>query len=252
MLLALPQLVTAASMTQLDTKSRPVFTDVGQPEKGYRAVSALAILSLVVGLLSMVAVASPLFGVVPLVAMVVSGVALRRIALNSDRLSGRWMAVVPLFLAPLFLGWGLSRDFSRRDKVLTHARKFGDDWLQILNRKESYVAHQLKVARKYRMDPHINLEAAYQRDENATREYTMFVGESPVKEILEAAPNARFEFEEALGHTQIGFVDTVTLQYLFESPATGKQRVWLTVRRTYGNFSDRADWTVAGISLTQP
>lgn len=222
------------------------------PVRDYRALSVLAIVSLILGLLSVVAVASPLLGIVPVVAIVVSGLAARRIALNSDRLSGRWMAIIGLVLAPLFLGWGLSYEFARRERFFSHARQFGDDWLQILNRNEPYVAHQFKVQRKYRMDEHTNLEVAYQRDERGMEEYTTFIGESPVKDILAAAPHTTFHYEECLGHEHTGFVDVVTLQYLCDIPTSGKQRVWLTVQRTYSNFSDRADWHVVGISTSRP
>jgi len=238
-------------MSQLETQSRPVLVESGQPEQGYRAVSILAIVSLILGLLSMVTLVSPLLGFVAIAAIVVSCVALRRIAVNSDRLSGRTFAAVGVILPCLFLGWGLTKDFSRRDKVFGYARKFGDDWLQILKRRESYVAHQLKVVQKYRMDPQTNLEVAYQRDESATQEYKLFVGESPVKEILAAAPNVDFEFEEYFRHTQTGATDNVILQYRYITPSESKQ-FWLTVRRNYSSISDRADWNVVGVTVMRP
>jgi hypothetical protein len=239
-------------MTPLETQLEPAAIDGSMSVQGYRALSILAMVSLGLGLLSAVAIASPILGIVPLVAIVVSGVALRRIALDSERLSGRWMAMVSLVLASLFMGWGLSRDFSRRERFFTHARKFADDFLEVLNRRAGYAAHQLKVQRKYRMDPNINLDAAYQQDENASREYEAFVGESPVKEILEASPNARFEFVGFLRHTPSGFVDTVFLQYSYQTPTEGRRPFWIKVRRTYSNLSDRADWNIEDVSIRRP
>jgi hypothetical protein len=239
-------------MPPLETQLEPTALDGSMSVQGYRSLSVLAMVSLGLGLLSAVAIASPILGIVPLVAIVVSGVALRRISLDSERLSGRWMALVPLVLAPLFLGWGLTRDFSRRERFFAHARQFADDFLEILNRKEGYVAHQLKVPRKYRMDPHINLDAAYQRDENASREFATFIDDSPIKEILGAAPNVQFEFEGFLRHAPSGFVDTVFLQYSYQTPTEGKRPFWIKVRRTYSNLSDRADWNIEDISIRRP
>ena len=92
------------------------------PIQEYRAVSVWAMAALGLGLLSGISVFSPLLGIVPLVALVIGGYALRQV--NREGLAGRWMAVAPLVLAPLFLGWGCSREFSRRE-ILVAALAIG-------------------------------------------------------------------------------------------------------------------------------
>ena len=239
-------------MTEIDTLPQPALSDGPMPIKEYRALSVWAIVALVLGLFSGVAIAAPLLAVVPLAAMTVGGIALRRIALHSDRLSGRWMAMVPFILAPLFLGWGFSREFSRRERLFTHAREFADEWLSILNRNQPYFAHQLKVQGKNRLDTYTDLVVAYQRDEGAADGLRMFRESSPMKEILAAAPQAKFHFEEFLRHKQDGFNDTVIMQYAYETPASGKSTCWITVKRTYSNYTGRADWHIVEATTTKP
>lgn len=239
-------------MSQIEALPESAAIDGPLPVPEYRAISLWAMLALVLGLLSPVAVLSPILGIVPLVAIAIGCYALRRIHVNSDRLSGRWLAVAPLILAPLFLGWGFSREFSRRERFFTHAREFADDWLSILNRNEPYFAHQLWVQKKHRLDPHMNFEVAYQADESATNQFKMFMGTSPAKEILAAAPNAKFQFEEFLRHRQSGLTDVVTLQYTYDTPTAGKARFWITVKRDFSNYTGRADWQITDFSVQKP
>jgi hypothetical protein len=239
-------------MSQIEALSEPTEIDGPLPVEDYRAISPLAITALGLGLLSVIAIFSPLLGFIPLAAMALGCYALRQISVDSERLSGRWMAVASLVLAPLFLGWGMSREFSRREQVYRHAREFADDWLGILNRKETYLAHQLKVPSKKRLDLHLNLEVAYQANETTTMDLNGFLGVSPVKEILAAAPNVRFQFEEFSYHNHSGLTDIVVMQYIYETPSSGKKRFWITAERTYSNYTGRSDWRISETSIYKP
>ena len=239
-------------MPPIEALPEPAEIDGLPPIEGYRAISILAMVALGLGLLSGIAVFSPLLAIVPLVAMAIRGASLWSISANSERLSGRWMAIVPFILGPLFLGWGLSREFSRRESLYDHAREFADDWLAILNRKETYLAHQLKVPSKQRMDLNLNMEVAYKGNEMATNEHRMFLVNSPVKEIVAAAPNNQFQFEEFFSHKHSGFLDTITMQYVLETPHSGKTRFWISVQRSFSIYADKSDWQLVDVSTNRP
>ncbi|MBC7854531.1 MAG: DUF4190 domain-containing protein [Pirellulaceae bacterium] len=217
----------------------------------YRAVSKWAMAALGLGLLSGISVISPLLGIVPLAALVIGGYALRQV--HREGLAGRWMAVAPLVLAPLFLGWGCSREISRREIFVAHAREFADDCLSILNQNEPYYAHQMMMDQKQRLDPHLNFEIAYQGNDRATEEYQRYMGTSPFKDILLAAPQVQFQFEEDLLHKHHDdLTDVVTLQYSYQTPGAEKKRFWITVQRTYSNYTGRADWRMSDPSILKP
>src|SRR4051794_40807962 len=76
----------------------------------YRSVSALALVSLVFGLLSPLSFGMPLLIVIPLFGIGVSIVALRRIAASEGALTGSWAAIVGLFLCIAFALAPFSRD----------------------------------------------------------------------------------------------------------------------------------------------
>src|SRR5436305_15202732 len=65
----------------------------------YRTLSVLAIISLIIGLISPVAIAAPFLLVVPFVGIAVSLLALRRIAVSGGVLAGRWAATLGLVLS---------------------------------------------------------------------------------------------------------------------------------------------------------
>lgn len=239
-------------MPQVEALSESTEIDGLPPVEGYRALSLWAMAALVLGLLSGIAVFSPLLGIVPLAAIGVGCHALWRISVNSDRLSGRWMAIAPLILAPLFLGWGVSRDFSRRESLYEHAREFTDDWLGILNRKETYLAHQLRVTGKQRLDLHMNMEVAYQGNETASDDFKMFVSQSPIKEILAAAPAVEFRFVDFVSHKHSGFTDTIAMQYVYETASAPKTQIWITAQRTFSVYTGRSDWQITDVSIQKP
>lgn len=238
----------------IDTVTQPESETIEgpMPIKEYRALSVLAMIAMGLGLLSGISAFAPVLCIFGIVAMAFGGFALWHIHANSDRLAGRWMAAVPLVLAPLFMGWGFSREFSRREIFFRHAREFGDDFLAILNRNEPYIAHQLKVDKKHRLDPHMNFQVAYQGDEMATKEFDRFIGNSPSKEIMAAAPKVKFQFEEFTRYRHAGLTDGVSLQYTYEIPGEGKTRFWMSLKREYSNYIGRADWQLTDITLVKP
>jgi hypothetical protein len=239
-------------MIETETLPEPTVIEGAMPIKEYRALSMLAMMAMGLGLLSGVSAFAPVLCIFGIVAMAFGGFALWHIHVNSDRVTGRWMAAVPLVLAPLFMGWGFSREFSRREIFFGHAREFGDDFLSILNRNKPYFAHQFRVDKKQRLDPHMNFQVAYQGNEMATKEFERFVANSPVKEIMAAAPNVKFEFEEFTRYRHAGLTDGVSLQYTYEIPGGAKTRFWISIKREFSNYTGRADWQLTDISVVKP
>ena len=239
-------------MSQTETFTEASEMEGPMPIQDYRAYSALAIVSLVLGLLSFVAIFAPILGFFAVVAIAFGGYTLWHIHNHSERLSGRWMAVTALMLAPLFLGWGFAREISRRELFVSQARKFADDFLSLLNRNEPYFAHQLMVEKKHRLDLHTNFQVAYQANETASTEFQRTIGGSPTKEILAASPNVTFQFEEHLNHKHIGIKDEVTLLYAYRTPGMEKVRFWVRVKRDYSNYTGTVDWQVLGITNVRP
>ena len=81
----------------------PMFDAADEEVARYRAVSSLALAGLLVGLLSPLAMFTEALWFVPLAALVLSGLALRRIAVRAPDLVGRPAALAGLLLGVAFL-----------------------------------------------------------------------------------------------------------------------------------------------------
>ena len=77
----------------------------------------------------------------------------------------------------------------------------------------------------------------------------MFLDSSPSKEIMAAAPDVKFHFEDFVTHRHAGLTDVATLQYTYESPRSEKTRFWINLRRDFNNYTGRADWQVIDVTV---
>ena len=143
----------------------------------YRAISSLAVAGLLAGLLSPLAMFAAVLWLVPLAAVVLSGLALRRIATRSPELVGRPAALAGLLLGTAFLvaapvddlrlsllpppaGPAVRRDLDRCRPPRGH---------------EVYKAHHLMIDPKHRLPLESKLADFYRQNETWRRCCWMFV-----------------------------------------------------------------------------
>jgi len=107
-------------------------TDYNADEWGqYRSLSTLAVVALVLGLCSVVAFASPLMGVVPLVAAATALLALKGISASEGGLSGARLARWGLALAILFGVASITRGKVAEMILQRQADRVGRQWLSM-------------------------------------------------------------------------------------------------------------------------
>jgi hypothetical protein len=111
----------------------------------YRTLSALAIVGLLLGLASVLCLASRLFMVVPLIGAAISLVALRRIAASEGVLAGRGAAAAGLALCVACGLAAISRDAVTRHLRTRQAEEVGRNWLGLLLAGDTGTAFRLTV-----------------------------------------------------------------------------------------------------------
>lgn len=117
--------------------------DLEQPADDYRAVSALSITALLLGLCSVLALIHPVLWLVPLAAVLIAWLALRRIAVASPPLLGRKAALIGMTLALIF---GLSapiQDWLHRRVLRGEAIELADEWFTALRQNKPDYAVRL-------------------------------------------------------------------------------------------------------------
>lgn len=202
----------------------------------YSTVSRSAVLAAFLGLASPLVLVSPLLVVVPLAAAAVGAVALRRIATSGGQFSGRWPATIGLCLAALFLGWGLSRQWTRQAVLAREAEQFAEGWLQLVRQGKHQRAHQLTVPPDARLNSDASIAEFYQNNKEAGENLRDLFGREPLKSFLAMGPAGTLRLKSVAGHSQRGFSDEVVLQYALGKSASDAplQSLWITVERMSG------------------
>jgi hypothetical protein len=114
-----------------------------EPLPQYRTVSTLAVLALLLGLASPLTLATPLLLAASVIAIVVSGLALRQIAANREIYSGQSLALCGLFLGVLFLAYTPVRLWLRYERLNSKAEQLAEEFLNRLQAGKYFEAQQL-------------------------------------------------------------------------------------------------------------
>jgi len=161
----------------------------------YRAISTLAIVSLLLGLLSVFSFASLWFTIVGLAAVVLGVLADRKIRRLSDVLTGQKLARAGVALGLIFSLSAITFSTINEWWMKRQATQFARQFLQVLERGSFDDAVFYSVAPRLRQgrSPMQVIDEARQMGPPGSFE-TQFAGHLQVKNRLAAAPRARVQF----------------------------------------------------------
>jgi hypothetical protein len=166
-------------------------------ERDYRTVEPWAIVALVLGAVSAVALLDPLLLLVPLVALGASVVALVRLARDTDR-SGRAAALAGLALAIMFGVAPVAQMATTWAMLSRQARGVGDQFFEYLRERSPEKAMMLRFAPDQRRPFDNLLWKFYQSDNEAQQNLRAFVQHPLIKTLLALGPKAQVRFYKTL------------------------------------------------------
>jgi hypothetical protein len=215
-----------------------------QPLAQYHSVSRMAVVAAGLGLASAVTLASPLLAPLAVAAVITGGLALRAIAASGGQLAGRAIATFGICLASLFLGWGITRDFSRQATLESHARHLAETWLELIH------VGKLKEALQFRRPPTSRLSSPealaeyYEKDAQAVKDLQQFASQPMVKDLLAQGSRADIRYEGIVSATREGFNDRLILKYSYQKPAEQGERqpVWIHLSRRVDVSTKNPEW----------
>jgi hypothetical protein len=199
----------------------------------YRSPQPLAVLALVLGILSFLAVFRTLFWIVPLVAVILGATALWLLSADPEKI-GRKAAICGMALALFFGAWGPSRYFSRQWWLSGQARVCADAWLELVQQKKLREAHQLHISQAQRAGERVTLDEFYRTNTYARSDYNTFFGSEPLKSFSELAGRAQIAFEQTDGYETDVNADIVTVRYRVTVDQDGRENslpIHLVMRR---------------------
>ncbi|MCO6455013.1 MAG: DUF4190 domain-containing protein [Pirellulaceae bacterium] len=221
------------------------------PLETYRSMSGLAIATLVLGLVSFLALFFSIFWLIPLAAMACGILAVRQIATHPDQLAGRRLALAGISLALLFLAWGVTQAKLRRLVLVGHARPYVDDWLNRVREGRLQEAHQMFLEPGERQPPATDLAHFYAEQPEATRRLKAMFDQMPQKALVAHGADGKLSFDKVESIYRDDGYDYVVLRYRFQYTENGQPREVrprIVLRRMLNPHDNVAVWKFQDLS----
>jgi hypothetical protein len=213
----------------------------------YRALPGQAVIGLLLGLLSPLALIDPLLWSVPLLGIFVSVWALRRIKKNPSAIAGRKRALCGLTLALLSLAAAPTDRIAYRRIVQHQATQVADTWFRFLQQERPQAA-----AAMVDLPPVSSRPPAPGQDAAQPVEVDRFAMTPVAKVLLQMGPRAQVRFFRPVAQERQGHVNTVDLMYAVTYDDAGERKSFFVIvklqRRelSSGEFEWRVTQTVGG------
>lgn len=213
----------------------------------YHPLSKLAVVGLIFGVLSPVAIVDPLMWTVPPVGIVVSGLALWQIAREAPALIGRKAALIGLMLSILFGTAVPTQWFGYRWLLRREASRFADAWFELIGQGEPHKAYQLTLNPQYRQPLDEKLWKLYREAPYWRKELKDYVAKQPVRTLLALGTGAQIRYYDIEGFDREQDREVVHLLYAVSYESAGEKTtffVGLTLERVKLE-TGRANWRLA-------
>lgn len=222
-----------------------------QEVEQYRSVSALAIASVLLGLISVSALAHPGAWIVP-VAAVVCGVAAQfRVSHRGDTLTGRRLALIGMGLGLFFGVWAVTRYTTYHWVLTREARSFAEQWLTAVRDGDLEVAHQATLGYRRRQPDGTLLTEYYQNNPEQLNALQKFFSEGMAKRLVELKGEGLLQFDRTAGSFSQFGTTTMALRYhvIPDKPSTPKLHLQIEISRR--SEEDVYCWSVLSVDDTR-
>jgi hypothetical protein len=210
----------------------------------YRAMCALAIAGLVLGLASPTAFLDPLLWAVPICGTIVSAAALSRIARNPS-LTGRRMALAGLWLSVVFAVAGPADWYVYWRLLRSEARQFAAVWFRDLQQGQPQKAYQLTLLPAKRGPRNDELWDFYRNSPESRKELEVYVQAPLQRTLLALGPKAVVQYYGCGGQDVAENAAIVDLVYAisYDDPPQGKKTFFANLGLERLRLDDgRAGW----------
>jgi len=201
----------------------------------YRSISSLAVLALLFGLASPLALVNPLLLAVPVAAIVLAMFALRQIAANVEILSGQGLALVALFAGVGILVYTPVRLYTRNEVLNGTARQLAEAFLELLKQGKLQEAHQLANLKYVTPSPGSPPEDFTNASKLTLEDFTKFRETPSIKNIEACQSKFEYRFDAVESTPARAGGNYFVLRYqLIPEASTGKPPfpIWISISRT--------------------
>lgn len=214
----------------------------------YHPVSGLAVAGLVFGLLSAIALLDPIGWLLPPVGILLSAVALSRIARSNPAMVGRKAALAGLALSVLLGAAAISRSATYNRLVRDEARAFGLAWFQLLAERQPQMAFQLTLEPGDRQPLDSDLWTVYRNSPERRKALKEYVDGPLVKTLLALGEKASVRYWGTEDFSGEEGNETLTQTFSVTYPDAGSTKTFfvdLVLRRPAILRSQGVNWVLA-------
>jgi hypothetical protein len=223
----------------------------GESLSQYRSISWAAILAVMLGLASVLAIFNPLLIAVAVAGTGMSLIALRQIAARPDVLSGRGLALTALFLSVFFMIFAPTRLGIRSRVLQQRGQQLADAFLNLLKEGKTYEAHQLSNLRH--RSPAQLPDLTADSSKLTTEDLRGFEETEAIKLIKRVENKFSFHLEAVEPTRTYTDMDLFIFRYrLIPEPSTGRKPfpIWVAVSRTLDRGSGTPVWKIVEVQHT--
>ncbi len=212
----------------------------------YRVLAGQAVLGLIFGLLAPAALVDPLLWFVPVLGILLSVWAIRRIK-KDDSLTGRKLAIAGLMLSLVFAAAAPTDWLAYRRSLYNEARQFSLLWFEFLAKDEPHKAHHLTVPPQVRHLLDENLWAAYRSDPGLRHALRGYVQTPLIQTLLALGSRAHVRFFETLGQDYGNGHDIVFQSFAVTFEEEGEKKSFFVAVQLWREklANGRSGWRIA-------
>ncbi len=221
----------------------------------YRSFSGWAVVALLIGILSPLALADPLVWAVPIAGIAISSWALRRIKQNAPALLGRKTALAGLWLAAFFLAVASSDWCYHRWLIRSEARQVALFWFELLAKNRPESALQLTLSPESRQPLDARIWDFYKNTKKWRKALRNYVAEGKpqepprlVRTLLALGDSAQVRYLSTLSQIYIESQEWLTQLYALTFEEAGEKKTFfISIQLARVRLSNgRSSWRIIG------
>lgn len=220
---------------------------------GYRPLSLMAVVGLLLGVASLLALAHPVFWLVPAVALAINVVALRRIARTDPPIAGRRAGQIGLALSLTLLVAAPAHVFLDMWIVRVKALRLADQWFAYLANNKPHLAHRLTSDSPGAIpNDEEEVWAFYRAAFAAEQNLREWLVKPEVRALLRLGNRARVRLYRVVRQTPLTRGQLVEAQYAVTFEEGGKTKSFLIevgIKRAKFYETGVVVWNISGSKL---
>jgi hypothetical protein len=217
-------------------------------DEGYRTLSALAVLALAAGLLSVVAFVHPLLWALPIIAIGLAAGALWHIRQHPGEMVGRNAALAGLAAAVFFGCGAISYSAAREIWLVNRSRQAANRFLSLLAAGQTHEAHQLTLMQSSRLPTNSDYESALATDPEGAKAFERFMKGDLIQRLHRREPLPQFERGRLANYDMRA--EYTELEYLL-SDGELPDRMRIVVEFARNTDTRQEQWRIAQIGAVE-